>query len=95
MGIFETNLQKFSLESYRCHSSQIHQIDVKSKKIKFLKYSLFDSLIEIRKFQKIQLHNPGCSDFMAILRISLAEFEDKMWFVACSVYIPSKVWKLK
>ena len=35
------------------HSSQIHQIHVKSKS---LKYSPFDSLIENRKFKKFQLH---------------------------------------
>ena len=60
------------------HSSQIHQIHVKSKILKTLKYSPFDSLIENRKFQKFQLHSPSGSDFMAILRIFPAEFEDKM-----------------
>ena len=45
---------------------------------KFLKYSPFDSLIENRKSQKIQLHSPSSSDFMAILMIFPAEFEDKM-----------------
>ena len=60
------------------HSSQIHQIHVKSKILKSLKYSPFDSLFENRKFQKFQLHNPRGSDFMAILRIFPAECEDKM-----------------
>ena len=60
------------------HSSQIHQIHVKLKILKSLKYSPFDSLIENRKFQKFQLHNPCSSDFMAILRIFPAEFENKM-----------------
>ena len=59
------------------HSSQIHQIHVKSNILKSLNYSPFDSLIENRKFQKFQLHNPRGSDFMAILRIFPAEFEDK------------------
>ena len=60
------------------HTSQIHQIHVKPKILKSMKYSPFDSLIENRKFQKFQLHNPRGSDFMAILRIFPAEFEDKM-----------------
>ena len=60
------------------HSSQIHQIHVKSKILKSLKYSAFDSLIENKKFQKFQLHSPCNSDFMATLRIFPAEFEDKM-----------------
>ena len=60
------------------HSSQIHQIHVKLKILKSLKYSPFDSLIENRKFQKFQLHNPCSSDCMAILRIFPAEFENKM-----------------
>ena len=60
------------------HSSQIHQIHVKLKILKSLKYSPFDSLIENRKFQKFQLHKPCSSDFMAILRIFPAEFENKM-----------------
>ena len=60
------------------HSIQIHQIFVKPKNLKSLKYSPFDSLIENRKFQKFQLHSPSGSDFMAILRIFPAEFEDKM-----------------
>ena len=34
--------------------------------------------IENRRFQKFQLHNPGGSDFVAISRIFIAEFEDKM-----------------
>ena len=60
------------------HFSQIHQIHVKSKILKSLKYSPFDSLIENRKFQKFQLHNPCGSDFVAILMIFPDEFEDKM-----------------
>ena len=38
--------------------------------------------IENRKFQKIQLHSPSGSNFMAILRIFPAEFDDKMLFGA-------------
>ena len=68
------------------HSSQIHQIHVKSKILKFLKYSPFDSLIENRKFQNLQLHSPSSSDFMTILRSFPTEFEDKMWFGAFSGY---------
>ena len=68
------------------NSSQIHQIHVKSKILKSLRYSPFNSLIENRKFQKFQLHSPSCSDFLAILRIFPAEFEDKMWFEAFSGY---------
>ena len=64
------------------HSSQIHHTHVKSKILKSLKYSPFASLIENRKFQKFQLHNPAGSDFMAIFKIFPAEFEDKMWFRA-------------
>ena len=60
------------------HSSQIHQIHVKSKILKFLKYSPFDSLIENRKFKKFRMHNPSGSDFMAILRNFPAEVGDKM-----------------
>ena len=60
------------------HSSQIHQIHVKSKILKFLKYSLFDSLIENRKFEKFRMHNPSGSDFMAILRNFPAKVGDKM-----------------
>ena len=60
------------------HSSQIHQIHVKSKILKTLNYSPFDSLIENRKFQKFQLHTPSFSELMAILMIFPAEFEDKM-----------------
>ena len=40
------------------HSSQIHQIHVKSKILKSLKYSPFDSLIENKKLPKFQLHSP-------------------------------------
>ena len=68
------------------HSRQINQNHGKSKILKSLKYSPFDSLIENRKFQKFQLHNPRGSDFMAILRIFPAEFEDKMSFGAFSGY---------
>ena len=60
------------------HSSQIHQIHVKSKILKSLKHSPFGSLNENRKFQKSQQHSPSVSDFIAILRILPAEFEDKM-----------------
>ena len=38
--------------SILAHSSQIHQIHVKLKILKSLKYSTFDSLIENKKFQK-------------------------------------------
>ena len=69
---------KLKLNMQLGHSSQIHQIHVKLKILKSLKYSPFDSLIENRKFQKFQLHSPSGSDFMAILRIFPAEFEDKM-----------------
>ena len=68
------------------HSSQIHQTHVKSEILKSLKYSPLDSLTENRKFQKFQLHSPSSSDFMAILRMFPAEFEDKMWFGAFSGY---------
>ena len=51
------------------------------KNCKTMKYP-FDSLIENWKFQRLYLHSPSCSDFMAILRIFLAEFEDKIWFGA-------------
>ena len=60
------------------NSSQIRQIHVKSKILKFLKYSPFDSLIENRKFQNLQLHSSSGSDFMAILRSFATEFADKM-----------------
>ena len=60
------------------HSSQIHQIHVKLKILKSLKYSQFDSLIENRKFLKFWLHSPSRSEFMTILRIFPAEFENKM-----------------
>ena len=60
------------------YSSQIHQIHVKSKILKSLKYSPLDSLIENRKFQKFQLHSSSGSEFMAILKIFPAEFGDKM-----------------
>ena len=60
------------------HSSQIHQIYVKLKNSKSLEYSPFDSLFENRKFRTFQLHSPSGSDFMAILRIFPAEFEEKM-----------------
>ena len=40
------------------NSSQIHQIYVKSKILKPLKYLPFDSLIENRKFPKFQVHSP-------------------------------------
>ena len=66
------------------HSSQIHQIHVKSKILKPLKFSPFHSLIENRKFQKFQLYCPCSSDFMATLRILSPEFDDKMWFGAFS-----------
>ena len=72
---------------YMDHSSQIHQICVKSKNFKSLKYSPFDSLIENRKFLKFQLHNPRRLDFMPILRIFAAEFEDKISFEAFSGYL--------
>ena len=32
------------------------------------------------------MHSPSGTDFMAILRIFAAEFEDKMWFGAFSAY---------
>ena len=48
------------------------------KKLRSLKYSPFDSLIENRKFQKNQLHSSSGPDFMAILRIFHAKFGDKM-----------------
>ena len=60
------------------HSIQIHQIFVKPKNLKSLKYSPFDSLIENRKFQRFQLHSPRGSDFVAFLMIFPTEFEDKM-----------------
>ena len=41
-----------------------------------MKYSPFDSLIQNRKFQKFQLDSPSDTDFMAILKIFSAEFED-------------------
>ena len=56
------------------YSSQIYQILVKSKILKSLKYSSFNSLIENKKYQKFQLHSPSCSNFLAILRIFPAEF---------------------
>ena len=59
---------------------------VKSKILKSLKYSTFDIPIENKKFQKFQMHSPSGTDFMAILRIFAAEFEDKMWFGAFSGY---------
>ena len=69
---------KLKLNMQLGHSSQIHQIHVKLKILKSLKYSPFDSLIENRKFQKFQLHSPSGSEFMAILRIFPAEFEGKI-----------------
>ena len=60
-----------------CDRSPFHA-KPESEILKSLKYSLFDSLIENRKFQTFQLHSPSGSDFMAILRFFLAEFEDKM-----------------
>ena len=60
------------------HYSQIHQIHVKSKIRKSLKYSSFDSLIENRKFQKFQQLSLSGSEFMVILKIFPAEFDDKM-----------------
>ena len=60
------------------HSIQIHQIFVKPKNLKSLKYSAFDSLIENRNVQKFQLHSPSGSDFLDILIIFPAKFEDKM-----------------
>ena len=68
------------------HSSQIHQMHVKSKILKLLKYLPSDILIENEKFHKFQLQNPNGSDFMAILRVFPGEFEDKMWFEAFWVY---------
>ena len=74
------NLKPFSqkLLQPKSHSSQIHQIHTKSKILKSLKYSPFDCLIDNRKIQKCWLHSPSASDFMAILRIFPAEFEDKI-----------------
>ena len=56
------------------HSSQIHEIHVKSKVLKSLKYSPLDNLIENRKFPKFQLHSSSGSDFMAILKLVSAIF---------------------
>ena len=63
---------------FRGHSSQIHQIHAKSKNLKSLKYPPFDSLIENKKLQKFQLYSLSGSDFMEILKILPAEFENKM-----------------
>ena len=60
------------------HTSQIHQIHVKPKILKSMKYSPFDSLIENRKFGRFQLDISSGSAFMAILRIFPTEFGDKM-----------------
>ena len=54
--------------------------------LKSFKYSPFDSLIENRKLQKLRLHSPSGSDFMAILGIFPAKFKDKMRFGAFSEY---------
>ena len=75
-----------SINSFLGHSSQIHQIHVKSKILKSLKSSPFDSHIENRKFPKFQLHRPNGSDFMAILGIFSSGFEHKMSFGAFSRY---------
>ena len=75
---FEKMKKKKKKKHPEGHSSRIHQIHVKSKNLKSFKYSSFNSLIENKKFQKFQLHSPSCSDFLAILRIFPAEFEDKM-----------------
>ena len=70
---------EFSTKVNLGHSSQIPQIHVKSKILKSLKYSPFDSLIENRKFQILILAaSPSSSDFMAILGIFQAKFKDNM-----------------
>ena len=72
-------------QSLMGHSSQIHQIHIKWKILKSLKYSPFDSQTD-KKLQKNLAAYPSGSDFMAILRIFPAEFADKMWFGAFSEY---------
>ena len=67
-----------SIGLFLYEDTQIHQIHVRSKILKSLKLLPFDSLIENRKFQNFQLHNPSGSDLMAILIIFPTEFEGKM-----------------
>ena len=56
---------------------QIHQIHVKSKILKSLKFSPFDNLIENRKFPTFQLHSPSDSGFLTILVIFLVDLRTK------------------
>ena len=59
------------------HSSQIHQIPVKSKIVKSLKFSPFDSLTENRKSPKVQPHSPSGSVFMVVLEFFLPDLTTK------------------